>query len=188
METSSPTGSTAGELSAVTVPERNHIRHSCFAASADDVGTLLGRRGVAFRTLGGECTRSTPTNNCRHLFEAFDQGFCTIEVLFDEAGMRSDYRFLDVNAAFEQRTRLHQAVGRTMRQLAAAHEEHWFQIYGQVALTGKPVRFEQEARALDRWYDVYAFRVGEAQLRRVAVLLSDINPPQTGRSGTARGR
>jgi hypothetical protein len=30
---------------------------------------------------------------CRHLFEAFDQGFCTIEVLFDEAGMPSDYRW-----------------------------------------------------------------------------------------------
>ena len=111
---------------------------------------------------------------CRHLFEAFDQGCCTIEILFDDAGVPSDYRFLEVNAAFERQTGLDQVVGRRMRELASSHEEHWFQIYGQVALTGVPVRFEREARALNRWYDVYAFRVGDAEFRRVAVLFSDI--------------
>ena len=44
---------------------------------------------------------------------------------------------------------------------APAHEAHWFEIYGQVALTGVSVRFEHEAAALERWYDVYAFRVGD---------------------------
>ena len=86
---------------------------------------------------------------CRHLFEAFDQGCCTIEILFDDAGVPSDYRFLEVNAAFERQTGLDQVVGRRMRELASSHEEHWFQIYGQVALTGVPVRFEREARALN---------------------------------------
>ena len=111
---------------------------------------------------------------CRHLFDALDQGFCTIEVLFDETGAPADYRFLEVNAAFERHTGLREAVGRTMRELASTHEEHWFKIYGQVALTGTPVRFEQEARALHRWYDVYAFRVGDATLRQVGILFSDI--------------
>jgi signal transduction histidine kinase/CheY-like chemotaxis protein len=112
----------------------------------------------------------------RHLFEAFDQGFCTIEVLLDDAGTPVDYRFLEVNAAFERQTGLHDPIGRRMRELAPAHEEHWFQIYGQVALTGTPVRFEEEAAALDRWYDVYAFRVGTPELRRVAILFNDIAP------------
>jgi signal transduction histidine kinase/ActR/RegA family two-component response regulator len=111
---------------------------------------------------------------CRHLFEAFDQGFCTIEVLFDDAGTPVDYRFVEVNAAFERQTGLHQAAGRRMRELASAHEDHWFRMYGQVALTGTPARFEQEARALNRWYDVYAFRVGDPARRRVAVLFNDI--------------
>ena len=112
---------------------------------------------------------------CRELFLAFDQGFCAIEVLFDESGRAVDYRFLEVNAAFERQTGLHAATGRRMRELAPAHEEHWFRIYGDVAVTGAAVRFEQEAAALNRWYDVYAFRVGDPLLRHVAVLFNDIS-------------
>jgi PAS domain S-box-containing protein len=110
----------------------------------------------------------------RTLFESIDLGFCTIEVLFDGTGRAVDYRFLDVNPAFKQQTGLLDAVGRRMRELAPAHEEHWFEIYGQVALTGTPVRFEQTAAALGRWYEVYAFRVGDPECRQVAILFSDI--------------
>ncbi len=66
------------------------------------------------------------------------------------------------------------AWGRRMRELAPAHEEHWFEIYGRVARTGEAVRFENEARALNRWFDVYAFRVGRPEERRVAILFNDI--------------
>jgi PAS domain S-box-containing protein len=110
----------------------------------------------------------------RTLFDSIDRGFCTIEVLFDDDGTAFDYRFLDVNRAFEQQTGLIDATGRSVREMVPAHEEHWFQIYGQVALTGQPVRFEHAAAALGRWYDVYAFRVADAPARRVAVLFSDI--------------
>ena len=108
------------------------------------------------------------------LFRSIDQGFCTIEVLLDAHGAAVDYRFLDVNDAFEAQTGLRAAVGRRMRELAPAHDEHWFRIYGEIARTGEPIRFEQHARALGRWFDVYAFRVGDPSLRRVAILFSDI--------------
>jgi signal transduction histidine kinase/ActR/RegA family two-component response regulator len=114
------------------------------------------------------------TTDYRVLFDEIDQGFCTIEVLFDENGTATDYRFLEVNRAFARSTGLSDVTGRRMRELAAAHEEHWFKIYGEVAVTGTPVRFEQQAAALGRWYDVYAFRIGEPHLRRVAILFSDI--------------
>ena len=64
----------------------------------------------------------------RQLFNALDQGFCTMEVLFDDGGTPIDYRFIDVNAAFEQQTGLRGATGRLMRELAPGHEDHWFQI------------------------------------------------------------
>ncbi len=110
----------------------------------------------------------------RALFDFIDQGFCTVEVLFDQDGCASDYRFLDVNRAFVQQTGLENAVGRRMRELAPGHEPHWYEVYGRVALTGIPARFEQRAEALGRWYDVYAFRVGEPAARQIAVLFSDI--------------
>ena len=110
----------------------------------------------------------------RALFEAIDEGFCLIEMLFDEAGQPVDYRFLEANPAFEKQTGLAGAVGRTMRELIPAHEDDWFQIYGEVALTGRPVRFVNEARELGRWFDLYATRVGGEGSRTVAVLFSDI--------------
>lgn len=110
----------------------------------------------------------------RALFNAIDQGFCIVEMLFDDRGQPADYRFLEVNAAFEAQTGLADAVGRTMRSLRPDHEAHWFDIYGRVALTGEPVRFERPAAALERWYEVYAFRVGAAERRRVGILFNDI--------------
>ena len=110
----------------------------------------------------------------RRLFESIEEGFCTIEVLFDENEKPIDYRFLEVNPAFEKQTGIKDAHGRRMREIAPWHEEHWFEIYGKVALTGEPARFENRAEQLHRWFDVYAFRVGDPQERKVALLFNDI--------------
>jgi two-component system CheB/CheR fusion protein len=57
------------------------------------------------------------------LFDAIDEGFCIIELIFDERSHPIDYRFIDVNAAFERQTGLHDAVGKTMRSLVPEHEQ-----------------------------------------------------------------
>jgi PAS domain S-box-containing protein len=111
----------------------------------------------------------------RTLFESLDEGFCIIKVLFNEQNEPVDYRFLEINPAFEGQTGLNDAEGKRMRELEPNHEEHWFETYGRIALTGKPERFTNEARQLGcRWYDVYAFRVDRPEERKVAVLFSDI--------------
>src|ERR1700682_786536 len=110
----------------------------------------------------------------RTLFDSIDEGFCTIEVLFDGKDKAVDYRFLEINPSFEKQTGIKDALGRTMREIAPQHEEHWFEIYGKIALTGEPARFENPAAQLHRWYDVYAFRVGQPREKRVAILFNDI--------------
>src|SRR4029077_6369210 len=75
---------------------------------------------------------------------------------------------------FEKQTGIHNAQGRRMREIAPLHEEHWFDMYGKIALTGEPVRFENQAAQLGRWYEVYALRVGEPRERHVAILFKDI--------------
>ena len=111
----------------------------------------------------------------RTLFTSMDQGFCVVEMLFDEAGQPSDYRFLEVNPRFEDQTGLKEAAGKRMRELAPRHEAHWFELYGRVALTGEPARFTNEARQLGgRWFDVYAFRLGGQGSRKVAILFTDV--------------
>ena len=110
----------------------------------------------------------------RTLFESIDEGFCIIEVMFDANDKATDYRFLEISPSFEKQTGIKNARGRRMREIAPQHEEHWFEIYGRIALTGEPARFENPATQLSRWYDVYAFRVGEPRERKVAVLFNDI--------------
>ena len=114
----------------------------------------------------------------RALFDSIDEGLCLIEVLFDENGKPWDYRFLEANPAFEKHTgmKLEKSLGRSMRELAPGHEDHWYEIYGKITLTGEPARFEQSAEALGRYFDVYAFRTGRPEERRVAVLFNDITP------------
>lgn len=111
----------------------------------------------------------------RTLFGSIDEGFCTVEVLFGDDGEPFDYRFLEMNPAFERQTGLTNAVGRTMRDLAPQHERFWFETYGRVAKTGEPTRFEHEAAALGRHYDAYAFRVGGPDDNRVAILFNDVS-------------
>jgi PAS domain S-box-containing protein len=110
----------------------------------------------------------------RTLFETLTEGFCTIEMIFDANGKPVDYRFLETNPAFEKQTGMYNAQGKLMRDLAPDHEAHWFEIYGKVALTGEPVHFENEAKALGRHYDVRAYRVGGPESRKVAILFNDI--------------
>ena len=110
------------------------------------------------------------------LFEKIDEGFCIVEVLFDSGDRAIDYRFLETNPAFDEQTGLHDAVGKRMREMVPDHEDHWFEIYGRIALTGEPERFTKVAKYLDnRWYDVYAFRVGRPEERKVAILFNDIS-------------
>jgi PAS domain S-box-containing protein len=110
----------------------------------------------------------------RTLFNTIDEGFCIIEVIFDKNEKPIDYCFLETNPSFEKQTGLIGAQGKRMRELAPKHEEHWFEIYGQVAVTGQPVRFVNRAEELHRWYDVYAFRLGRPKNRQVAILFNDI--------------
>lgn len=111
----------------------------------------------------------------RTLFESIDEGYCIIRMVFDDDGRPCDYIFEEVNQSFERQTGLIGAEGRSMRSLAPEHEAHWFEVYGHIAVTGESRRFELVATALHRWYDVYAYRIGDPAERRVAVLFHDIS-------------
>ena len=110
----------------------------------------------------------------RTLFENIDAGFCIIEMLF-ENDRAVDYRFVEINPAFAGQAGLHDAVGRTARELIPTLEQRWIDLYGQVALTGEPARVDEGSAAMGRWFDVHALRVGAPEQRRVAILFNDIS-------------
>src|SRR5688572_12149712 len=107
------------------------------------------------------------------LLQSINQGFCIIEMIWNENGEASDYRFLEINKAFVKQTGIEDAVGKTMREIEPNHEEHWFRIYGEVVKSGKAIHFEHEAQPLiGGWYEVDAFPM---EGNKVAVLFNDIS-------------
>lgn len=110
----------------------------------------------------------------RTLFENMDEGFCSIEMIYDPQGRPVDYRFLEINRTFVKQTGLTQALEKTMREMVPDHDAHWFEIYGKVARTGESIRFENPATAMGRHYDVFAFRIGGDGSREVGILFKDV--------------
>lgn len=109
----------------------------------------------------------------RSLFSGMTEGFALHEILCDEAGEPCDYRFLEINAAFERLTGLKRenVIGKLMRQVLPTDDPDWIRIFGRVALTGQPAQFEKFSAALERYYQVYAYRTAP---RQFAVLFMDV--------------
>ena len=111
----------------------------------------------------------------RTLFNEMTEGFAVHEIICDDNGVPVDYRFLEVNPAFESLTRLKRenVIGRTVREVLPAEDPQWIAIYGTVALTGKPVHFEHYSAALNRHFDVYAYSPAQNQFAALFMDVSD---------------
>ncbi|GAA4017881.1 hypothetical protein GCM10022280_16520 [Sphingomonas swuensis] len=111
----------------------------------------------------------------RTLFTSMEQGFCIIQVSFDDQQQPSDYRFTEINPAFTRQTGLPDTVlHQSVRDVVPDLERSWFTRYGEVARTGNHIRFIDRAEALGRWFEVYAFPIGDLEDRNVALLFSDV--------------
>jgi len=101
----------------------------------------------------------------RNLFEMLEDGMAIHELVYDEQGVPVDYRFLQVNPAFERQTGLkaEAILGRTVREVLPQTEQEWIDDYIRVVVSGESQRFERYAAALGRYYDVVAFKNAENQ-------------------------
>ena len=109
----------------------------------------------------------------RLLFENMVTGFALHEIICDDQGRPVDYRYLEVNPAFERLTGLaaRDLVGKTVSQALPAVEKYWIEMFGQVALTGKPIAYENFFADLDKYYDTWVFSPKPGQF---AVIFSDV--------------
>ncbi|MFZ2958786.1 MAG: PAS domain S-box protein [Candidatus Ozemobacteraceae bacterium] len=107
------------------------------------------------------------------LFNSMLEGFALHEIICDEAGEAVDYRFLDMNPAFEKLTGLKKTdvVGKTVLTVLPETESIWIEKYGRVALSGEPISFENYSTSLKRYYHVVAFC---PMKNKFAVIFTDI--------------
>ena len=105
------------------------------------------------------------------LFDEMIDGFALHEVICDDSGKPVNYRFLEINPAFERMTGLksESLIGQTVLDVMPKTEPFWIEKYGKVALTGKPDSFENYSQELDRYFHVTAFRYAENQFACIFV-------------------
>ena len=153
-----------------------HVESSVSRMTDDEgkpTGYLHVIRDISARRASESSIRDSE-ERYRTLFNSIDEGFCIIEMIFDKERNPIDYRFLRVNPSFEKHTGLVSAEGKLMRDMIPEHEQYWFDVYGRVALTGEPVRFQFGSKMLGREFDLYAVRTGNPEDHHVAVVFTDI--------------
>lgn len=120
------------------------------------------------------------------LFTQMIDGYALHEIICDDSGKPVDYRFLDLNPAFRKLTGLPvEIIGKTVREVIPDIEDYWIDIYGEVALTGKSVKFENYAAALEKWFEIVAFR---PETKRFACIFIDITERKMAEDELARLR
>jgi two-component system CheB/CheR fusion protein len=110
----------------------------------------------------------------RLLFDAIDQAFCVIEVIFDDDDRPVDFRYIEVNRAFAGQTGIADPVGKTILEINPSQEAYWFDAYGKVVRTGEHIHLEAAVDGLGRYFEVNAFPFGEPERNQVGVLFQDI--------------
>jgi PAS domain S-box-containing protein len=121
-----------------------------------------------------EAAAGASADRWRGLFETMQEGFFVGEAIRDPDGRMRDFRFVEVNPAFERLTGMALAdmVGRTVRQVGPRIRENLVVVYERVLDTGEPEQFEVHVPTLGgRWYEVQARVVGP---ERFAVMFQEI--------------
>ncbi len=109
----------------------------------------------------------------RQLFSSMQSAFALHEIICDSEGRPCDYRFLEVNKAFEELTGLkgEELIGKTVLTVLPGTEQSWIDTYGKVALEGSTYQFEDFSREIGKYYSVVAYSPQRGQF---ATIFNDV--------------
>ena len=107
------------------------------------------------------------------LFNKMLDGFALHEIICDGNEKPVNYRFLEINPAFETLTGLKREnlIGKTVLEVLPDTEPYWIENYGKVALKDELLRFENFAAELNKYFEVVAF---SPEKGKFAVIFMDI--------------
>jgi len=109
----------------------------------------------------------------RLLITQMEQGVAVHEIIVDKAGKPIDYRYIDVNESYEKLTGLkyQDVVGKSVKDVIPDSVPLWVEEFGNVALTGEAIHFENYIKELDKCFEIVAY---SPKVRQFAVIITDI--------------
>ena len=95
----------------------------------------------------------------KNLFDHMQEGVALHEIILDDFGKPVDYRFLEVNKAFENITglKIEDIKNRTVKEVLPETEEYWIEKYGQVALGGGSTSFPNFSIEMGKHFNVSVY-------------------------------
>ena len=108
------------------------------------------------------------------LLENAQEAFALHEILLNEQGEPINYRFVEVNKAFEQLTGLarENILNKTVLDILPDTEFFWIKEYGEVVLLGIQKNLVHFSNEFNKWFEVTAYPVSKSQF---GVLFTDIS-------------
>lgn len=109
----------------------------------------------------------------RTLFESMNEGFALLENMYDSKDNPCDFRYIDVNPAFENFMGIsrEEILGRTVREMQPRSFSQWLIAANTVIRSGKPVQIMHYSSTVGRYLDCTVFSPREGLC---AVLFFDI--------------
>jgi PAS domain S-box-containing protein len=102
----------------------------------------------------------------KQLFDNYFSGFALQEIVYNDTGKTIDFRFLEVNPAFERiiGVKSEQIIGKKISELSPKMNPYWLKAFRQVAKTGKSTIIESYVEEIEKYFEIYVYQSQEGQL------------------------
>lgn len=99
------------------------------------------------------------------LFDLIDKGFMHCELIYDSEGKPVDFRFLNVNSAYEAHSGLKPSfmIGKTVKETFPGIEKVWIDQFASAVIDKKPCKFTEYNHNIGKHYLTHCFSPVENQ-------------------------
>ena len=171
---STPIRATDGSLLGV-FSNYYRVQHVPAPHDIDAIALVTRTAALAIERFRTEHALRESSERWRGMFQRMQEGFFLSEAMRDQGGKVTDFRFLEVNPAFELQSGLQagDTLGHSMREMIPGVPDLIMETFVNVVETGESAQFELAAphQGREAWYEAHVDKEGP---NRITVLVVDI--------------
>jgi len=103
------------------------------------------------------------------------EGFIIGEIILNKSGQVTDFRFVNVNNAWERHTAIakEKVVGQNVKKVFPDIEGYWISKCARVVKSGKSIHSENYLKEIDKWFEVSIYKYSENQFAAIFFDITD---------------